>query len=89
MKILKIGAVWCVNCIVMRSVWEEVEREFPQIETEFIDIDDETSELARKYDVKDIPVTIFLDAAGEEKEVLKGTRNKEEMVKKIKEIFNI
>jgi len=34
MKVLKIGAVWCNGCLVMKPRWEELEKENPWLETE-------------------------------------------------------
>ena len=31
MKILKFGAVWCMQCLVMRPIWEEIEAEIDKI----------------------------------------------------------
>ena len=31
MKVLKFGAVWCPECLVMRPLWEEIEKEIPEL----------------------------------------------------------
>ena len=40
MKVIKIGASWCAGCRVMKPRWEEIEKENPWLETEFISLDD-------------------------------------------------
>ena len=85
MKILKFGAVWCPGCIVMKPIWEEIEREIPEIKTEYFDYD-ESPETIEKYNIGgEIPVFIFLDKEGKEFNRIVGQRSKEELIKFIKE----
>ena len=60
MKVLKFGAVWCVECLVMKPIWEEIEEEIPELKTEYYDADDD-SEVLKQYNVQDVPVFIFLN----------------------------
>ena len=41
MKITKIEAIWCSGCLVMKKVWKEVAKEYPNIEitTYYYDLD--------------------------------------------------
>lgn len=84
MKVLKFGAVWCKECLVMRPTWEEVEEEIPMLITEYYDAD-QYPDLLKKYNIKDIPVFIFLDKDGKEFLRLEGMQNKEELIKIVKE----
>jgi thioredoxin 1 len=84
MKIIKVGAVWCMQCLAMRPIWEEIEAEITDLETEYFDID-EKPEIKEKYGLKDIPIFIFLDKDGNEILRLEGLQNKEELIKMIKE----
>lgn len=79
MKVLKFGAKWCPGCIVMKPRWEEVEKENPWLETEFYDYD-ENPEMAKKYDIKELPEFIFLDKEGNEITRMKGEIEKEALV---------
>ena len=83
-KVLKFGAVWCMQCLVMRPVWEEIEAEMPGLKTEYFDID-KNPEMQEKYNIKDVPVFIFLNENGEEILRLEGLQNKEELIKTIKD----
>ncbi len=39
MKIVKISAVWCPSCLVMRPRFTEIEKKYPNIEFVSLDID--------------------------------------------------
>lgn len=84
MKILQFGAVWCANCIYMKSVWDDIASELEGLGTEYYDADDNAEEL-KKYGINDVPVFIFLDNSGKELMRLQGAQNKEELIKIIKE----
>ena len=62
MKVIKIGAVWCPGCLVMRPRWAEIEKENPWLKTEYLDFDGDKEEV-EKYHVEDgvLPAFIFLD----------------------------
>lgn len=85
MKVLTFGAVWCSGCLVMKPIWEEIIKENDWIEREYIDID-EKPEIAKKYDIEEIPVFVFLDKDGKEIERMEGEFPKEELVTKINEL---
>ena len=46
MKVIKIGAVWCNLCNVMKPRWQEIENELPWLETEFLDFDQNSDKVA-------------------------------------------
>ncbi len=60
LRVLKIGAIWCPGCVIMKTRWAEIEKELPELETEYFDAD-EHKELLKKYKVKNLPASIFLD----------------------------
>jgi len=84
MKVLKFGAVWCPGCLIMKPLWEEIEKETPWLETEYFDVD-ENPELVKKYEMDTFPTFIFLDKGGEEIERLVGELSKEKILEKINE----
>ncbi len=84
MKVLKIGAVWCKECLVMSPMWKEIEAEIPELKTEYYESDDNPN-LLKKYDVKEIPTFIFLDKDGNELLRREGLENKEELIQLVKE----
>ena len=59
MKIIKINAMWCPGCLISKSIWNEIENDFPN--HEYISLDyDLDEENVEKYNVGDIlPVVII------------------------------
>ena len=86
MKIIKFGEVWCPGCLVMRPVWKEVLKDYPNLDITEYDYDMD-EELVEKYNVGDkLPVIIMLDDNDKEIKRLIGERKKEEIIQFIKEI---
>lgn len=88
MKIIRFGAVWCVTCLAMRPIWEEIKKNYPSVMLEYYDIDDDST-LFKQYGFKDVPAMVFIKEDGEEiKE--EGFREKEEIIKIIEKLlYNI
>lgn len=84
MKVLKFGAVWCAECLVMKPMWGEIEKLMPELKTEYFDADNNPEKL-KEYGITDIPVFIFLDKDGKEFLRLKGVQNKEDLIKIVKD----
>lgn len=84
MRVLKFGAIWCKECMVMKPMWAEIEKEIPELKTEYYDADMD-SEKVKEYGVKDIPSFVFLDKDDEEFMRLEGIQNKEELIKIVRE----
>jgi len=87
MKIIKIGAIWCPGCVIMKPRWAEIQKELPDLSTEYFDAD-ENEELLKKYEIRDLPAFIFLDK--DENVLLKkeGEVSKEELLKIIEDNKN-
>ena len=71
MKILKIGAIWCPECLIMRPRWLAIEKEFPGLEMPEVDVDQQP-DIKKKHQVDHIPTYIFFGQNGEEIFRLKG-----------------
>ncbi len=84
MKVLKIGAVWCNGCLVMRPRWAEIEKENPWLKTEYFDFDKD-KEIVEKYNIDSgvLPVFIFLDKNNKEFLRLNGEIKKDVLLKAI------
>ena len=82
MKIIRINAVWCPGCIIMKKTWEKL----GPINTNFTDLDyDINEEECKKYDIGNkLPVTIVFK---EEKEIgrIIGEKNEKELKKYLEE----
>ena len=81
MKVIKIGAIWCNGCLVMKPRWAELEKENPWLKTEFYDYD-EHPEIVEKYQVNEnLPVAIVLDDNDKELKRFSGEVEKDELLK--------
>ena len=59
MKIIRISAVWCPACLVMKGVWKKIDTSSYEIIDYDYDID---SEIIKEYNVgKVLPVYIFMN----------------------------
>jgi len=78
-KIIKIGAVWCPGCLVMRKVWNNILRDY---DLDIIELDyDMNNEEVCKYNVgKTLPVIIFLDNNHNELERLVGEQKEDKLI---------
>jgi thioredoxin-like negative regulator of GroEL len=83
MKVLKFGAVWCKECLVMKPMWAKIEEAIPELQTEYYEAD-ENPEVLEKYGVENIPTFIFLDKEGKEFDRLQGMQNEDELMEKVK-----
>ena len=82
MKVIKIGGKTCPECKVMRPRWEEIEKEMPDLKTEYYEIETHP-EIIKKYRVLEIPTFLFLDEAGNELSRLKNIQTKERLIEEI------
>lgn len=86
MKVIKIGAVWCSGCLVMKPRWQKIEKESPWLKTEYFDYDQDSSKI-KKYNIDQgiLPVFIFLDKKGKIIDKLQGEVDEKTLIKKIEE----
>ena len=45
MKIIKIGAVWCPGCLVMKKVWKSIRNDYPNLDITDLDYDMNSNEV--------------------------------------------
>jgi len=86
MKIIKIGAIWCSGCLVMRPIWKRIEAENTWLKTEYYDFD-ERKDIVQKYHVykENMPVFIFLDNKENELLHLTGEVSRERILQAIRD----
>jgi thiol-disulfide isomerase/thioredoxin len=84
MKILKIGAIWCPGCLVMRPIWKRIEAENLELVTEYFEFD-ERKDIVAKYQIQGgvLPVFIFLDKEDNELLRLTGEVSRERLLQAI------
>lgn len=79
MKIIKFTAIWCPGCLVMKKVWNNIEKKY-NIETNDYDYDIDY-DLREKFAIgKTLPVTIFLDKDDRELERLVGEVSEKKLI---------
>ena len=83
MKIIKIGAVWCPGCLIMKKVWKNILVKYPDLELEDLDYDMDFSKVNNYNPGKVLPVIIFLDNDNNELERLIGEQKEEIIIEKI------
>jgi len=83
MKVLKFGAVWCPGCLVMKPMWQEIEKENLWLKNQYFDYDQDKEEVKRWNIDKILPVFIFVDKDNKEILRLSGERSKRELVELI------
>lgn len=79
MKIVKIGAIWCPGCLVMKKIWNNIIKD-NDLDILELDYDMDSYEVS-KYNVgKILPVVIFLDSNGNELERLIGEQKENKLL---------
>lgn len=80
MRVLKFGAVWCPSCLIMRPMWNEIEKEYPTLKTEYYDYDMNNEEVVQWNVGKILPVAILLNNQDEEVARFIGEKTKKELL---------
>lgn len=82
MKIIKIGAIWCPGCLVMKKVWNNILKNY---ELDILELDyDMDSDEVSKHNVGNVlPVVIFLDNNGVELDRLIGEQKENKLIELI------
>ena len=85
MKIIKIGAIWCPGCLVMKKVWKKILDNYHDLDITELDYDMDQDEVSKYNPGKVLPVVIFLDKDNNELERLIGEQTEDILRKKIDE----
>jgi len=86
MKVFKFGAVWCQDCLVMRPIWEDIEKEIEGFESKYFDIDSDLG--IEKFNITTVPSFLFFDNSGKEFLRLEGLQNRDDLIDIIKKNLN-
>ena len=79
MKIIRIGAIWCPGCLVMKKVWKNIINNYPNLDITDLDYDMDSIEV-NKYNVgKVLPIVIFLDKNNSELERSIGEQSEDNL----------
>ena len=86
MKIIKINAMWCPGCLISKSIWNDIEKEYPN--NEYISLDyDLDEEIVEKYNVGDILPVVIIEKDNKEIKRIIGEKSKKEILKEIGELL--
>ena len=79
MKIIKIGALWCPGCLVMKKIWNNINSKY---ELDIIELDyDMDHDKVLEYNVGNVlPIIIFVSSKGMELERLVGEQKEDTIV---------
>jgi len=86
MKIIKINAMWCPGCLISKSIWNELEKEYPNHEYISLDYDlDEDAVL--KYEVGDVLPVVIVEDNNKEIRRIVGEKTKKNILSEIGDIL--
>lgn len=85
MKIIKIGAIWCPGCLVMKKVWKNIIADYGDSNIIELDYDMDSEEVAKYNPGKILPVVIFMDKDNNEIDRIIGETKEEVLRRKIDE----
>ncbi|HHU54485.1 MAG TPA: thioredoxin family protein [Mollicutes bacterium] len=87
MKVLKFNAIWCPGCLVMRPIWNKIKNNYPEMEIEEYDYDNNNEEVIKWNIGKKLPVAIILDHNGQEITRIIGEKSKKEIMSIIDDLM--
>lgn len=78
MRIIKIGAIWCPGCLVMKKIWNNIVKSY---DLDIIELDyDMDSVEVNKYNVGNVlPVVIFVSKDGNELKRVVGEQKESDL----------
>lgn len=85
LKIVRISAMWCPACIIMNKFWNDIEKDFPNIEFVTYDLDMD-EDLVKEYNPGDILPVLIAFENGKEFKRTTGEKNFEDTKKFIEEV---
>ena len=86
MKIIKINAMWCPGCLITKSIWQEIEKEYPSHEYINLDYDLDEEKIA-KYKIGDILTVVIIENDNQEIKRIIGEKNKKEILKELEDLL--
>ncbi len=87
MRMVRITALWCSSCLLMKNRWNQVFANYPDLE--IIDYDfDEDESMIKKYNVGTTLPVVIIEAEGKEIDRMVGEYSKKQLAKKIGAYFD-
>ena len=88
MRIIKIGAVWCPGCLIMKKVWNKIISDYPNLDIVNLDYDMNSNEVQKYEAGKVLPIVIFVDEDNHELERLIGEQSEDTLRRMIDKYEN-
>ena len=85
MEIIKIGAMWCPGCIVMKKIIKQIEEEY-KLEIKSLDLDFDEEEV-KEYNVGDTLPVIIVNKDGKEIKRIIGEKSYQELKSLLEEVI--
>lgn len=85
MEIIKIGAMWCPGCIVMKKIIKQIEEEY-KLEIKSLDLDFDEEEV-KEYNVGDTLPVIIVNKDGKEIKRIIGEKSYQELKSLLEEVM--
>lgn len=86
MKIIKINAMWCPGCLISKSIWNEIETNYPN--HEYISLDyDLDEEIVENYNVGEILPVVIIENDNKEIKRIIGEKTKKEILDEMSDIL--
>ena len=82
-KIIKIGAIWCPGCLVMGKTWNNIIRDYDNLDILELDYDMDSQIVSEYNPGRVLPVIIFMSNDNLDLERLIGEQKEETIRKKI------
>lgn len=82
MKLIDFWAPWCNPCKMMDPVLDEIQKEFPDLEIEKVNVDEDTA-YAQNFDVTSVPTYVLKNDEGREIKRVKGAMPKYRFLKEL------
>lgn len=82
MKLIDFWAPWCNPCKMMNPILDELEKEYPKLEIEKVNIDEDQA-YPQNFDVTSIPTYVLKDDQGKEIKRVKGAMPKYRFVQEL------
>ena len=87
MKLVRISSTWCVSCIIMNKLWNQLKEKYPEFE--YMEYDYDLDDEAKSYEPgKILPIIIILKDNKEIKRIV-GEKSKNELFKEVCKLLNL
>lgn len=82
MKLIDFWAEWCSPCKMMNPILDEIEKEYPDLTIEKVNVDEDTAK-SQNFEITSIPTYVLVDDNGREIKRVKGAMPKYRLLKEL------